>query len=570
MSRSTALPASGWSPWPVRTGRDQHHRPVAGRRSRGEAGVGVARGALRRGARRAAQQGGRAAPSAARRRRAAGGRRLAARRSSTRRSAGDAAGGRAEPDRHHAGGDGRRPAARACGRTPPDPRQLAFRRPPDRCPRRLPPRRAGAPRPSQRRAASRCRRGGARRPGSGRRGGAHRGSPPSGSRGHRGRGAARPAREARWPRAGRALRGRPCAPAAGRRPQRELASHARRPLAAGAAGARRGRGLALRRPALRARRRGRGRCAGRDAAGAAAPPAGATITVSRARAANRLRRTTASRRPCSPSPAATGGSHRPRAPWGFIATPSSTGCGRPVPSAASTRAGRRMRCGSWRRTSAEGPDRVVHTAQRFAVQHANRDCPRTVRRVASRDTSSPQGDPHGHQAARRRPEARRGAQPALRQPAVHRHRGPGEIGPGADAPARRGGRARQVVRRQQHRGLRPHRRVGHVPGARPGDLCADPLGAGLRPRRQADRHRRGAGHLRCLHPARRAVPRRSALGPAAPAGEGQEARLRPEHRSGARVLPAQAQRSRGRGAAARRGRLLRPLRATSAPMFARR
>ena len=42
-------------------------------------------------------------------------------------------------------------------------------------------------------------------------------------------------------------------------------------------------------------------------------------------------------------------------------------------------------------------------------------------------------------------------------------------------------RAREVVRRQQHRGLRPHRRVGHVPGARPGHLLADPLGAGPRP-----------------------------------------------------------------------------------------
>ncbi len=73
------------------------------------------------------------------------------------------------------------------------------------------------------------------------------------------------------------------------------------------------------------------------------------------------------------------------------------------------------------------------------------------------------------------------------------------------------------------------------------------------------RDRRRPRHLRRLHAERRAVPRRPALGAAPAAGEGEEARLRPEHRAGAGVLPAAAQRR----PMSRRCRTTRPATSTS-------
>ena len=76
----------------------------------------------------------------------------------------------------------------------------------------------------------------------------------------------------------------------------------------------------------------------------------------------------------------------------------------------------------------------------------------------------------------------------------------------------------------------------HVPGPGPLDLRVDPLGAGPRPDGKASPPAR-ARHLRRLHPERRPIPRRPALGPAAPARRGEEARLHAQHRPGAGVLP---------------------------------
>ena len=79
----------------------------------------------------------------------------------------------------------------------------------------------------------------------------------------------------------------------------------------------------------------------------------------------------------------------------------------------------------------------------------------------------------------------------------------------------------------------------------------------------AARHRRprhGARHLRRVHAARRAVHRRPALRPPPPGRAGPQARLRRQHRPGARVLPVPPRRGRPDLAAApRSGRLLRLL-----------
>src|SRR6185295_1785926 len=76
--------------------------------------------------------------------------------------------------------------------------------------------------------------------------------------------------------------------------------------------------------------------------------------------------------------------------------------------------------------------------------------------------------------------------------------------------------------------------------------------------RGAPRH--GPRHLRRVHPARRAVPRRPPLRAPPPGRAGQEAGLHREHRPRARVLPLPARRGwRDPAAAPRSGRLLRLL-----------
>ena len=142
----------------------------------------------------------------------------------------------------------------------------------------------------------------------------------------------------------------------------------------------------------------------------------------------------------------------------------------------------------------------------------------------------------------------------LRPAPVHRHHRPRQGGHDPHPPARRVGRARDVVRRLVHRGLHPHRRVRPVPHARHGDVRGDPVAARIGTARD------GARHLRRVHAQRRAVRRRPPLRAASPGRAGEEPGLRRQLRPGAGVLPVPPLRGRlDRAAAARSGRLLRLL-----------
>ena len=79
--------------------------------------------------------------------------------------------------------------------------------------------------------------------------------------------------------------------------------------------------------------------------------------------------------------------------------------------------------------------------------------------------------------------------------------------------------------------------------------------------------RHGARDLRRLHAGRRAVRRRPALHPPAPAGAREEAGLRLQHRPGARVLPVPARRGRRRSS---RCPTTRPATSTSRPTWPRK
>ena len=107
------------------------------------------------------------------------------------------------------------------------------------------------------------------------------------------------------------------------------------------------------------------------------------------------------------------------------------------------------------------------------------------------------------------------------------------------------------VRRLVDRGVRPHRRVGHVPAARPEHLRGVPLGApGWREGRPHD--------LRHLPARRRAVRGLSPLDAEARHRDGRRAGLRDERGARGRVLPVPAAKRRPDDRDARHRQLLRP------------
>ena len=244
-------------------------------------------------------------------------------------------------------------------------------------------------------------------------------------------------------------------------------------------------GLAVRRPAIGRGRRGRGRGAGRHAARAAAPPRRARAAAERAARHQPPRGRDCGRpRPAGGHAAGGGPRQRPGRPGrsrarACIATRSSTGCAargrarpRPAPAGGcAAHPGRRATqrtpraapaltgCASCTTDSRATLDRLRHRPR-------SADSLSAVRR--SGDPSHTRGDrPMATKQLDRRPEAGRGAQPALRQPAVHRHRGPVKS---VQVPMHQ---LEEAVEHGkwfdgiEHRGLRAHRRVRHVPGARP-------------------------------------------------------------------------------------------------------
>ena len=152
-------------------------------------------------------------------------------------------------------------------------------------------------------------------------------------------------------------------------------------------------------------------------------------------------------------------------------------------------------------------------------------------------------------------EAARAGRHPLHPAPVHRHprRGQGRHDP--DPPARGLGPPRHLVRRLVHRGLHPDRRVAT-------STWRPTWRRSTRSRGSPAPAARGTARVICdvFTPARRAVHRRPALRAPPPGRARPQARLRRQHRPGARVLPVPARRRRpDRAPPPRPGRLLRLL-----------
>ncbi len=128
-------------------------------------------------------------------------------------------------------------------------------------------------------------------------------------------------------------------------------------------------------------------------------------------------------------------------------------------------------------------------------------------------------------------EGRKGPFPAS---PVHRHRRHHQERRGPRKPVRKGPRRPDHVRRLVHRGLHPHRGVGHAAGTRPRHLPGLSVGGQPGQGRPADlRHRQPRRHTVRRLPARRAQEGR---------GQGQGDGLQDDGRSRGRVLPLSARR----------------------------